>query len=329
MMANHHSSTWPGLRRSVSSGLALAAALLLAGCFEPFDGTRLEINLAVGGGMDRSSLILPTPGLRPGDADYFSHYEIHAKFGDFGMSRLASFILQPVIHVDNPCLQFQYDRFCVSVPENPCVDPINMQRFANLETILAMVSMPFTVSEDGSSFDHSPGYEFMRWPDALFADPTLTDRAEKLARANLVEEEVESFCDALPAEYYLGNVAQLTFPLSGALHVAVDGSDPRNGTAIGGGFLMVAGKLHGMTELVVTRERDPRRLSAENLRRTDLLPGTDGQVFLVGQENGSFGSIDREAYRGVTSVNLVSPYNLPFNMHVIVFEDIDEDPVQF
>jgi hypothetical protein len=308
-------------------GVALCT-LLSAACVESYDGTRLEANLSVSPGFDRSFLVLPTPDARPGEPGYYSHYELHARLDDGGWVRLRSFLIRPVIQVENPCLQFVEDEFCIDVPGQPCDRWVNMQRYERLEQILGVISVPPTETTDGTGYAHEPGYDFMAWPDRLFVDAGLEEPSAKLSRDNLDPAAVQAFCDELPAAYYVGNGAQLTFPENGKLYGVVDGVDPRTGSTVGGFSLNLPGKLHGLTELLVTRERDPARLSAELRDRRDLLPGPDSRVLLVGQAGGPFGAVERDRYRGVTSVQLESPYALPISMHVIVFEDIDEDPIE-
>jgi len=319
--------------------LVIGVLVLMGGCVESYPGTRLELTIQTNGTAP-SILVLPTPGLRPGDAAYFSHYEVHAVFEGGGMARLASFLIQPVLHADNPCLQFTPDDFCVDLPGQPCDPYVNMDRYRPLEAMLGVVSLASTRpadatdvdtwTDDASGYVHWPGYDFMAWPSALFVDPDLPDPKTLLARENLNQEEVEDFCARLPSGYYLGNGAQLTYPLRGLLYGVVDMNDPRTGSPVGGVTLWVPGKLHGMTELLVIKEPDPKRVAArnpDNLSRTDLLPSEDSQVFLSGRSDQVFGYIRRDMYRGVTRVLLENPFGLPITMTAVVFEDIDEDPI--
>jgi len=223
------------------------------------------------------------------------------------------------------------DEFCVPA-EHPCDPYTNMQRFAAMQGIYVMVSpaVTFAVPPGFSAYgyDHYPSYDFARWPDPIFVDPDLTPDASKLARSNLRQEVLADFCTScLPEGYYLGDPSQLSNPMHGEIHGIVDGTDPRSGVAIGGIFMKLPGKLHGLTELLITRERDPSRLNQENYHRMDLLPGPDSVVFLVGRKDESFGYIRGREVWGVTMVQLENPYGLPVFMRMVIFTDIDNDPV--
>ncbi|MFH2006615.1 MAG: hypothetical protein ABI333_08525 [bacterium] len=309
-------------------------ALLLVtqgACVDTFSDTRIQANIWMGADLDRDFLVLPTPGLKPHDPSYFSHYEIHANIADSGYVRLLSFLIQPALHTNNPCLQFFEDDLCVDA-EYPCDQYINMKRYSYLESIYALVTPAETQpSEDASNlygWEHYPGYDFFDWPWFLFNDPTITDEATKLALPNLNQDELDQFCQwCLPRGFYLGNPLLLTKPLQGEQYGVVDGPDPRSGAMVGGITLFLPGKVSGMTEFMILREKDPGRLSAENINRADLLPSADSQVFLIALSDESFGYIDRAEYRGVTSVFLESPYQLPIWMHAVIYEDIDDDPI--
>lgn len=319
------------LRRSLAYGLALVA-MGLWGCVETYSDTRLQANLWVGSKFPRPSLVTPTPGLRPGDPGYFSHYELFARIGEAGMVRLATFLIQPSLHADNPCLQFLPDPFCVSVEGKECDPFINMQRYAPMEGIFVMVkpAVTFAVPPGFSAYgyDHYPSFNFSRWPDEIFLDPDLTPDASKLARDNLRQEVLDEFCaSCLPEGYYLPDPTSLSDPAQGEIFGIVDGPDPRSGVGLGGIFMKLPGKLHGLTEMLVVRERDPSRLNAENYHRLDLLPGPDSQVLLVARKDESIGYIrDREIW-GVTSVQLANPYGLAVFMRMVIFGDIEKDPV--
>jgi len=311
--------------------LAIAGVASLMSCVDSFDDTRVQANLWVGTGYERRFLVLPTPGLRPGDEGYFSHYEIHAEIDGEGFVRLFNFQIQPALHIDSPCLQFTPDESCVSA-EYECAPYANMTRFGYLGDIFTVVSASETFpTYDASApygFDHLPGYDFMTWPDHLFVDPLETNPATKLDRSNLVQEEVETFCQwCLPNGYYLGNLRLMTDPVHGELYGVVDGPDPRHGLMLGGITLFLPGKLDRMTEFLVIREPDPSRLAPENIAREDLRPSADSQIFLVGRSDESIGYIRDNVYRGVTTVLLENPYSLSVFMHVVVFDDIDEDPI--
>jgi hypothetical protein len=297
-----------------------------------FDGARFEANLSVleSAAFMRADLVLPTPGRREGDPDFFSHYELHANILGAGTIRLVSFVIQPALHVHHPCMQYEPDIFCVDVEGLPCAPYINMGRFSTVEEIFFAVAAPET-SLDGSSIAHVPGYNYMdrqRFPDSLFVDPALTNPLEKLARENLEEAAVRTFCADLPRGYYLGNPAQLTMPKRGEIFGAVDGPDPRTGSAIGGITLFTPARVENMTELILTRERDPGRISAEN-RGVNLPPGADGQVFLLAQRFGTYGSIAFGEYRGVMTVKMQSPLGLSVSLKASVYYDLDDDPINF
>jgi hypothetical protein len=312
----------------------VVVAVLLAsgiGCVDTFDDTRIQGNLWVGTGLDRRFLVLPTPGRRPGDVGYFSHYEVHAEIEGMGYVRLANFLIQPALHADNPCLQFTPDDFCVPA-EYECDPWVNMVRYEYLEDIFAVISpgetFPTYAPGNPYEFDHRPGYDFMSWPDHLFVDPLETNPASKLARSNLWPDEVQEFCEyCLPPGFYLGNPRLLTSPLHGELFGVVDGRDPRTGATVGGFALLVPGKLDRMTALLVLREPDPSRLAPENIQRQDLPPSGGSQIFLIARSDESLGYIRDDMYRGVTTARLENPYSLPVFMDVVIFGDIDEDPI--
>jgi len=321
-------------RRGTVVGLAgvFVLGLLFGGCVKTYNGSRLEMNLSLGTGMQTSDIVVPTPGKRPGDAGYFSHYELFANIEDSGLVRLGVFLVRPVFATDNPCVQFLPDTFCRPGGQ-ACPEYINPERFSVLEQIYGVVSAPTAATtEDASNpygYDFSVGFDFMQWPDDLFQDPSLQDPAEKLARANLKQDAVEQFCSNLPPGYYVGNPALLAQPLHGDLFGPVDGADPRTGIQLGGITMWVTGKLHRLTQLIVIRETDPSRLSPENIDREDLLPSPNSQVFLIGRKDEVYGYIHNDEYRGVTTALLENPYALPITLHAVIFEDIDKDPIQF
>jgi len=226
-------------RRGTVVGLAgvFVLGLLFGGCVITYNGSRLEMNLSLGTGMQTSDIVVPTPGKRPGDAGYFSHYELFANIEDSGLVRLGVFLVRPVFATDNPCVQFLPDTFCRPGGQ-ACPEYINPERFSVLEQIYGVVSAPTAATtEDASNpygYDFSVGFDFMQWPDDLFQDPSLQDPAEKLARANLKQDAVEQFCSNLPPGYYVGNPALLAQPLHGDLFGPVDGADPRTGIQLGG-----------------------------------------------------------------------------------------------
>ena len=312
----------------------LAAALCLTclwGCVDTYSDTRIQANLWVGSKFPKASLITPTPGLRPGDEGYFSHYELYARIGEQGMVRLATFLIQNSFHVNNPCIQFQPDVFCVDA-EYPCDPYINMQRFAAMENIYVLVSpgMTFAVPPGFSAYgyDHYPAYNYARWPDEVFVDPDVTPDASKLARSNLRQEVLADFCkNCLPEGYYLGDPTQVSSPWHGTIYGILDGPDPRSGTSLGGIFMKLRGKLHGMTEILLVRDRDPSRINEANYHRMDLLPGPDSQVLLVGRKDETIGYIRDDEICGVTIVQLANPYGLAIFMRMVLFTDIEEDPV--
>jgi len=311
---------------------AMAAALILglvAGCVEIYDGARIEANISVLG-FPPGELVVPSPGLNPGDPGYFSHYELHANILGVGTVRLQNFLIQPSLLSLHPCSQYEEDRYCLDAEGSPCDPYINMFRFKNHEDIFLAVSVAPTV-EDATGWNHAVAYDFMdprQFPDNLFEDATLTDPEEKLHRDNLVESEVRAFCDALDPDYYLGNPNQLTQPRKGSMLGAIDGPDPRTGSVIGGLTFYSPAKLEHMTELMITRESDPERLSPDNFHR-NLAPGADGQTLLIAQKNGPYGYIRFGEYRGVMTVNLESPLGIPVFMVGTVYYDMDKDPDGF
>ncbi len=311
---------------------AVIVILLLSlggGCVEVYDGSRIEANISVLG-IDRQELVLPSPGLSPGDPGYFSHYELHANIAGVGTIRLLNFIIQPALLTQHPCSQYEPDIYCHDAAGAPCDPYMNLARFKNHESIFLAVSVAPTV-EDATGWNHAVAYDLMdrrQFPDNLFVDPLLTDPAEKLARDNLVEPEVRAFCDALDPAYYLGNPNQLTQPRSGELFGAVDGPDPRTGSVIGGITFFSPARLENMSELLITREADPERLSPE-LIQANLPPGEDGQTILLAQKSGPYGSIRFDQFRGVMTVTLESPLGIPVFMTGTVYYDMDRDPINF
>ena len=97
---NDRTSTRVAWRVPPLLGGMLGLWLLVAGCVDTYSGTRMEMGIQVDSQLDTNILVLPTPGLQPGDDGYFSHYEIHANIRDEGLVRLATFLVQPVLHVE-------------------------------------------------------------------------------------------------------------------------------------------------------------------------------------------------------------------------------------
>jgi len=310
----------------------LAATLILglvAGCVEVYDGARIEANISVLG-ISHNELVVPTPGLYAGDPGYFSHYELHANILGMGTIRLQNFLIQPSLVTLHPCSQYEPDTYCVDAVGAPCDEYINMFRFKSHESIFLAVTVAPSVA-DATGWTHRVAYDFMdprQFPDELFEDPGLTDPAVRLHRDNLVESEVRAFCDALHPDYYLGNPNQLTQPRSGSMLGAIDGPDPRTGSVIGGLTFHSPARLEHMTELMITREADPQRLSPDNIDR-NLPPGANGQTLLLAQKHGPYGYIRFGEYRGVMTVSLESPVGIPVFMTGTVYYDLDNDPYSF
>jgi len=302
---------------------------LLAGCVEVYDGARIEANIGTLG-MNASELVVPTPGLNPGDPGYFSHYELHANIAGVGTIRLQNFLIQPSLLEHHPCSQYEVDRYCVDAEGFPCDPYINMFRFKNHESIFVAVSVAPSV-QDASGWNHAVAYDFWdsrQFPDDLFVDTDLMDPSERFHRDNLVEDEVRAFCDNLHPDYYLGNPNQLTQPRNGSLLGAIDGADPRTSSVIGGLTFNSPARLEDMTELMITRESDPERLSPDNIDK-NLPPGEDGQTLLLAQKEGPYGTIRFGEYRGVMTVSLESPLGIPVFMTGTVYYNLDEDPFGF
>ncbi len=314
----------------VRNALAMTLILgLLTSCVEVYDGARIEANISLLE-MSTEELVLPSHGLNPGDPGYFSHYELHANIAGMGTIRLQNFLIVKSLHILHPCSQFEPDRYCVDAEGSPCDPYINMYRFVSHEDIYLAVSVAPTV-EDGTGWNHAVTTDFMdprQFPDELFVDPDLTVPEEKLNRDNLDEDEVRDFCAALHPDYYLGNPNQLTQPRSGNLLGAIDGSDPRTASIIGGLTFYSAARLEHMTELLITRESDPERLSPE-LINENLPPGEDGQTLLLAQKSGPYGTIRFGEFRGVMTVSLESPLGIPVFMTGTVYYDMDNDPYNF
>lgn len=314
----------------VRTALALTLVLgLLAGCVDVYDGARIEANISVLG-MSTHELVLPSPGLSPGDPGYFSHYELHANILGAGTIRLQNFLIQPSLLEHHPCSQYEPDLYCVDAEGSPCDPYINMFRFKNHETIFLAVSVAPSV-EDATGWTHAVAYDFWdprQFPDELFDDLTLMDPAERFHRDNLNESEVRAFCDALDPAYYIGNPNQLTQPRNGSLLGAIDGADPRTGSVIGGLTFNSPARLEHMTELMITRESDPERLSPDNIK-LNLPPGENGQTLLLAQKEGPYGNIRFGEYRGVMTVSLESPLGIPVFMTGTVYYNLDEDPATF
>ncbi len=314
----------------VRKALALTLILgLLAGCVEVYDGARIEANISVLG-ITGGDLVLPSPGLNPGDPGYFSHYELHANILGQGTVRLTNFIIQPALLIHHPCSQYEPDIYCIDAEGSPCDPYINMLRFESHEGLFMAVSVAPTV-QDATGWTHAVAYDFMdprQFPDNLFHDLSLTDPEEFLNRDNLVESEVHAFCDALDPDYYLGNPNHLERPRSGSSLGPIDGPDPRTGSVIGGVTFYSPAKLEHMTELMLTRETDPERLSPDNINQ-NLAPGADGQTLLLAQKNGPYGFIRFGEYRGVMTVSLESPLGIPIFMTGTVYYNMDDDPISF
>ncbi len=330
---------------------------------ETFDGSRIEMNINPGVGVTHESLVLPTPGLLPGDPGYFSHYEMYAVISGWGHLRLKNFLIQPAAQTRSPCLQFIPDRFrhvrlsdeeldkrvCEDYVERndeptlrELVQYINMQRFDALRTnLFASVSVaPTEQTNDSTAFNgynHLYAYDIAgmtEWPDSLFYDATIEDPLEKLNWCNLRKDEVEAFCKELHPDFFIASVIQMTLPLNGRLYGVLDGNDPRTGGPIGGISLISEGKLNNLTGIFIVKEKDTERLSAENINK-NLPPGETGQVVLIADEGdpvtgeGRIGSIDRTSRRGVVHIVMVNPMGSSLRAMLSIFNDLDRDPIQF
>lgn len=330
---------WIAQIMSVGTRIAIVAGVLglwgpAAGCVENYQGSRMEVNITVqpNPSFGRLDLIVPTPGVAQGDPAWFSHYELHARILGQGTVRLASFLIQPSLQIHHPCEQFIEDTYCRSTDATPCSSPyLNLERFSNIDDeILVAVSVPLP-TDDGTDYVYDPGFNLMdrsRFPDELFVNPNLADPAQKLDRGNLNRSSVEVFCASLPDGYYLGNPNQLTRPLHGEILGAVDSEDARTGFAVGGITLFTPVNLEYMSDLMLTRERDPSRVNAEN-RDVNLPPGEDGQLVLLAQKHGAWGSIEFNRYRGMMTVHMESPIGLPITWASNIYYNMNEDPVGF
>ena len=160
-------------------------ACFTVGCVNNYDGTRIEADIRIRetSTFKRADVVLPTRDASPGDPTYFSHYELHANILGAGTIRLKTFIIQPAVQVDHPCLQYQDDWFCRETETSPCPDYINMERFANLEDILVAVTVAPTVPAGAGGYLHAPAYDLMnplQFPDFLFLDPDETVDGETI-----------------------------------------------------------------------------------------------------------------------------------------------------
>lgn len=293
----------------------------------------MEVNITMSDSetFRRNDFITPTPGAQQGDPNWFSHYELHANILGAGTVRLAHFLILPVLHLHHPCLQFIPDAYCRESASTTCNTYMNVQRFNNIDDeILVATSVAPTVN-DGGTWRHLPGYDFMdrsAFPPELFVDPNITDEATALNRTNLNQAAVEAFCANLHPDYYLGTPDQLTKATNGENYGAVDSADARTNFFVGGITLFTDANLEYMTELFMTRERDPERLSPENIN-ANLPPGEDGQVILLAQKHGTWGSISFERYRGMLTVFMQSPVGLPISWSSVIYVNLDDDPVTF
>ncbi len=319
-----------GLARAI---VLLVAPLMMTSCVKNLEGSRMQVNISPGSSdsFSRDDLIVPTPGVPQGDPRWFSHYELHANILGMGTVRLKSFLIRPALMIHHPCLQYLPDIYCRAASGSTCNPYMNLERFSNIDDEILVATSVAETTDDGTGYRHVPGFDLMdrsRYPDELFVDPTLTDPLDKLARTNLNQDAVEAFCADLPEGQYLGNPNQLTKALNGENYGAVDGGDPRTNFFVGGITLHTKANLELMTELMLTRERDPERLSPENINE-NLPPGDDGQLILLAQKHGTWGSISFEQYRGVMTVYMESPVGLPLTWSSVIYVNLDEDPINF
>ncbi len=314
----------------------LIVTISLISCQEPpFSGSRVIGNLFFAN-MEADSLITPTrvriPGnpfpvhLQPGDPGYVSHYELYAGIDGIGTVRLLNFQIRPVIEVHHPCLQFIDDETRVGgIGEGPFY--LNMCRlpFPDLENqTLAVVSVAPTGIGTAN-----PGYNFFEWGADMLAPESVTiPNCATNTRMTYVKEAVESYCDQLHKDYYIGNPWQMTKPRSGQFYGLVDGIDPRTNLATGGISFTVLYNLTRMTSLFIVADPDPGRLSEENFDR-NLPPNPQGTVILLSERNGWFGYVDTRSFEGVWHGLMVSPVGDPIYFEYTLYTDLNVDRVWF
>ncbi|MBU1535015.1 hypothetical protein KKF84_06825, partial [Myxococcota bacterium] len=308
-------------------------------CDEPFHGARILANFDPGS-IDADTLVTPTrvrtgnavTYLNPGDPGFINHYELHAGFEGLGTVRLLSFQIRPIFEVHHPCMQFIDDDLNVSGEDqylNMCQSPYpDMERY-----MYVMVSVP--PSDIGSA---NPGYNYLEWGETEdLRDPANTVTAPDCTtdasgvytnRISYLEEDTTAFCANLHQDYYLGNPFQITKPNNGKIYGYLDGPDPRTSIKIGGINLAIEYDLSDISTLFITAEPDQDRISTENLD-TNLPPGPNSRVLMIGETDGIFGYLDKESFEGVWHGLMVDPLGSSMRMEFTLYHDLDEDSVFF
>ena len=263
----------------------LVLALALAGCIEPFEGSRLSFNL-VGARppcQAMSALKLTAPAAWKGKCTgqevedrVVYHYEIWATLDRSAVVQLGHFTVQRHLFTAE---QLQFEKDGVKLP-------------------------------DGAAFRIVEGSAFNSLSAAAQEEARLQmDRAQEVfAMTGYAPRKLEAGGKTLHPDLYVGSHLQLTRPHNGTYYGQVQSKHPYGTGTLGGGFMNVAPSLDGLDAIFVTVEDgDPRR--------RDRKPSS--LIYLQGTA--------REVARGVINVEATSPHSKTIAGSFAVQTNLDEE----
>ncbi len=300
------------------TGLALGLA---TSCVENHNGSKLEILLH--GGVHIPGTEPPTDGQPPSD----THYELYVVKGT-GVFEIAEIDIRPVIKRSDPCFIEEagtrfaglhstriVDKTIEAAKADGQVTDLEAGEIADAEARLG--NMPALEAALKAMTVHEPGLTEARIAEltspANVPPADLMDDASNAARL--------AACQAIWRQhpgYYVGTDKITTIPLNGTYIGMVEGTDPRNGSFLGGGQISTD---------VSFPDFDAMRLNwnfndPADPRRASYPPSEIGWHYMAGR------AVQR--VRGVYNVSLVNQdFGRRISGEVAVYTNLAEDDVHF
>jgi hypothetical protein len=312
------------MRRLVRLISVAAAAALVGGCVEAYEGSWMEFQLGTG--------VTVPEGDFPGDgqAPSGTHFEFWVVTNGNAF-HLADFQVVPTVHRDAPCFIEDdesiypglhstqiYERILDDVA-NPA-DPTPAQKDALADAFVRENNQALV--EDGikSVVSYDPDVDEATLTALEMALPPREMRDEASNKMRLAV--CTDFFKNHPL-YYFGNDKIFSLPLSGVFYGMVAGQDPRNGAPLGGAGFSVPVTFEEFDELWLNwqfnDDNDPR--IAGDGTRPGYGPSVTGYHYMSGPP--------QKRTRGVINVPMVNRQFGSINGEVAIYPAIDEDDVHF
>jgi hypothetical protein len=298
--------------------LAAIAALSTASCVQSFSGSQIELFLHSGVQLPGDNP--PGNGRPPSD----THFEMYVARGATAL-KLLEFDLRPVITQANKCfIEDEHSRFpglhstmiVDKMTKDALLDgtvtPLEAGDIALAQTRLGSMAglentIKVIVSHESGLTDAMIAAEMAAVPD-----PSLDDDASNAARL----AACNAIFDAHPA-YFVGTDKVLSIPLNGTYYGVVEGMDPRSGSPLGGGSVIVNASFPVFDSLRINWNfNDPN-----DPRKANYSPSDVGWHYMAGTP------FVRE--RGVINVSLRNQDFGQIAGEASIYTNLDQDGVQF